>query len=121
GPSLQDAMAQGEEGGDGPAPELGGGPQAQAGVMDMVSTTGIEVMTEVVTEAAIGEAHGLMICYDGSIRAWGYNRQKQAIGEESEETFVKPQAVDDLPEGFKGHSLAVGGAQSYAIMKPPGT
>jgi alpha-tubulin suppressor-like RCC1 family protein len=121
GPSLQDAMAQGEEGGDGPAPELGGGPQAQAGVMDMVSTTGIEVMTEVVTEAAIGEAHGLMVCYDGSIRAWGYNRQKQAIGEESEDTFVKPQAVDGRPEGFKGHSHAVGGAQSYAIMKPPGT
>ena len=28
----------------------------QAGVMDMVSTTGVEVMTEVVTEASVGEA-----------------------------------------------------------------
>lgn len=29
---------------------------AEAGVMDMVSTTGVEVMTEVVTEASVGEA-----------------------------------------------------------------
>lgn len=32
-----------------------GFPTRQAGVMDMVSTTGVEVMTEVVTEAAVGE------------------------------------------------------------------
>ena len=26
-----------------------------------------------------------------------YNRQKQAIGDETDDTFVKPQAVDDVP------------------------
>jgi len=77
-------------------------------------------MTEVVTEAAVGEAHGLLVCYDGTIRGWGYNRQKQAIGDEADDTFVKPGFVEDMPEGFKGHSVAVGGAQSYAIVKPPG-
>jgi len=88
--------------------------------MSMVDSTGMEVMTEVVTEAAVGEAHGIMVCYDGTVRGWGYNRQAQAIGEFSDDTFVKPQFVDDLPEGFKGHSCACAGAQSYAIMKPPG-
>jgi len=117
GPSIEDCQATGA---DGAAPEAGGGPQKDAAVMDMVSTTGIEVMTEVVTEAAVAEAHGLLICYDGTVRGWGYNRQKQAIGDESDDTFVKPQPVDDMPEGWKGHSLACGGAASYAIMKPPG-
>merc|ERR1719343_1561665 len=122
GPSIADC--KGGEGEDsGPALELtkGGGPKEEAGVMDMVSTTGVEVMTEVVTEAAVGEAHGLLVCYDGTIRGWGYNRQKQAIGDESDDTFVKPQFVEDMPEGFKGHLVAVAGAQSYAILKPPGT
>merc|ERR1712087_462162 len=81
----------------------------------------MEVMTDVVTEAAVGEAHGLLVCYDGTVRGWGYNRQKQAIGDESDDTFVKPQFVDDLPDGFKGHSVAVGGASSYALLKPPGS
>eukprot|EP00928_Gymnodinium_smaydae_P018505 TRINITY_DN1703_c0_g1_i1.p1 TRINITY_DN1703_c0_g1~~TRINITY_DN1703_c0_g1_i1.p1 ORF type:complete len:554 (+),score=128.07 TRINITY_DN1703_c0_g1_i1:80-1741(+) len=122
GPSIADCTQGGEEGGEGgpAAMARGGGPQAEAGVMDMVSTTGVEVMTEVVTEAAVAEAHGLLISYDGSVRGWGYNRQYQAIGDESDDTFVKPQNVDDLPAGFKGHSVAVGGAQSYAILKPPG-
>jgi alpha-tubulin suppressor-like RCC1 family protein len=123
GPSVADMQKQaGGEDGDGPAPEMqkGGGPQAEATVMDMVDNTGMEVMTEVVTEASVGEAHGLLVCYDGSIRGWGYNRQAQAIGDFSDETFVKPQYVDDLPEGFKGHSVAAAGAQSYALMKPPG-
>jgi len=123
GPGISDMQKAGEDGEA--APELnapmGGGPQAESGVMDMVSSTGVEVMTDVVTEAAVGEAHGLLVCYDGSIRGWGYNRQKQAIGDESEDTFVKPQFVDDLPEGFKGHMVVVAGAQSYAILKPPGT
>mmetsp|Transcript_23263 Transcript_23263/g.51058 ORF Transcript_23263/g.51058 Transcript_23263/m.51058 type:complete len:552 (+) Transcript_23263:206-1861(+) len=121
GPSIADMQRTGEDG-EGAAPELqkGGGPTAEPGVMDMVSTTGVEVMTEVVTEAAVGEAHGLLVCYDGSIRGWGYNRQMQAIGDESEDTFVKPGFVEDLPEGWKGVGVAVGGAQSYAILKPPG-
>lgn len=117
GPSIADVQMQGEDGA--PAPS-GGGPQAESGVMDMVSTTGMEVMMEVVTEVAVGEAHGLMVHYDGDVRGWGYNRQKQAIGEESDDTFVKPAPVDEMPEGFKGHSVAAAGAQSYAILKPPG-
>mmetsp|Transcript_131565 Transcript_131565/g.421047 ORF Transcript_131565/g.421047 Transcript_131565/m.421047 type:complete len:554 (+) Transcript_131565:115-1776(+) len=123
GPSIADMQnAPGEEGEGGAAPEMqrGGGPRAESGVMDMVSTTGVEVMMDVVTEAAVSEAHGLLVCYDGSIRGWGYNRQKQAIGDDSEDTFVKPAFVDDLPEGWKGYQVAVGGAQSYAILKPPG-
>jgi len=120
GPSINDIHAPGDDG-ENPARELGGGPKAEAGVMDMVSTTGVEVMTEVVTEAAVAEAHGLLVCYDGTIRGWGYNRQKQAVGEETDETFVKPTPVDEMPEGFKGVSVAVGGAQSYAILKPPGS
>jgi len=122
GPSVADMQKAGGEDGDAPAPELarGGGPQAEACVMDMVSTTGMEIMTDVVIEAAIGEAHGLLVCYDGTIRGWGYNRQKQATGEETDDTFVKPANVEDMPEGFKGHSVAVGGASSYAILKPPG-
>lgn len=124
GPSVADlSQKPGEDGEGGAAPELnapGGGPQPEAGVMDMVSTTGVEVMTEVVTDAAVGEAHGVLVCYDGSLRGWGYNRQKQAIGDESDDTFVKPQFIEDLPEGWKGHMVAVGGAQSYAILKPPG-
>mmetsp|Transcript_59837 Transcript_59837/g.157326 ORF Transcript_59837/g.157326 Transcript_59837/m.157326 type:complete len:553 (+) Transcript_59837:112-1770(+) len=122
GPSISDMQAAAGEGEDGQARELqkGGGPQMEAGVMDMVSTAGVEVMTEVVTEACVGEAHGLLVCYDGSIRGWGYNRQKQALGDETEETFVKPAFVEDMPEGFKGVSVACSGAQSYAILKPPG-
>lgn len=123
GPSVADmqrAAAESGEGGEGPAQELGGGPQAEAGVMSAVSTTGMEVMTDVVTEAAVGEAHGLLVCYDGTVRGWGYNRQKQALGEESDDTFVKPAPVEEMPEGFKGLTVAVGGAQSYAVMKPPG-
>jgi len=118
---VADCQNVGEDGE--PAPELnkGGGPMPESGVMDMVSTTGIEVMTDVITEAAVGEAHGLMVTYDGSVRGWGYNRQKQAIGDETDETFVKPQFVEDMPEGFKGHAVACAGAQSYAILKPPGT
>lgn len=65
-------------------------------------------------------SHTHKVCYDGTIRGWGYNRQKQALGDESDDTFVKPSCVEDMPEGFKGHSVAVGGAQSYAILKPPG-
>lgn len=120
GPTIADCKTGGEGEDGAPAAPAGGGPQGAAGVMDMVSTSGIEVMTEVVTEAAVAEAHGLLIHYDGSVRGWGYNRQLQAIGDESEDTFVKPQPVDDMPEGWKGHSVACGGAQSYAIMKPPG-
>lgn len=121
GPTVADMQKPVGEDGE-PAPELekGGGPQAEAGVMGMVSDSGMEVMTEVVTEAAVGEAHGLLCCYDGSLRGWGYNRQAQAIGDFSDDTFVKPQFVDDMPEGFKGHSVAAAGAQSYALMKPPG-
>eukprot|EP00933_Yihiella_yeosuensis_P064248 TRINITY_DN6760_c1_g5_i1.p1 TRINITY_DN6760_c1_g5~~TRINITY_DN6760_c1_g5_i1.p1 ORF type:complete len:555 (+),score=116.16 TRINITY_DN6760_c1_g5_i1:69-1733(+) len=118
GPSIADC--QGGPEGEGPAQELqrGGGPMAEAGVMDMVSTTGIEVMTEVVTEASVGEAHGVLVCYDGSLRGWGYNRQKQAIGDESDDTFVKPSPVDDIPlDRYKGLSVAVGGAQSYAVLQ----
>lgn len=120
GPSIADMQMPGEEGADGPARELqrGGGPQPEASVMDMVSTTGVEVMTEVVTDAAVGEAHGLLVCYDGTIRGWGYNRQKQAIGDESDDTFVKPSPVDDIPLELKGVSVAVGGAQSYAVLAP---
>jgi alpha-tubulin suppressor-like RCC1 family protein len=122
GPTVADMQKNPGEEGDGPAPEMqkGGGPQADSSVMSMVDSTGMEVMTEVVIEAAVGEAHGVMVCYDGTVRGWGYNRQAQAIGDFSEETFVKPQFVDDLPEGFKGHSCACAGAQSYAILKPPG-
>jgi len=123
GPSVEDAERIGAGGGeDGAAPApapRGGGPQADAGVMDMVGS-GMEVMNEVVTDAAIGEAHGLLICYDGSVRGWGYNRQAQAIGDFTDDTFVKPTMVDGLPEGFKGASAAVGGAQSYVLLKPPG-
>jgi len=122
GPSIADMQQPGgEDTAEGAAPEMGGGPKPESTVMDMVSTTGVEVMNEVVTEAAVGEAHGVMVCYDGSLRGWGYNRQKQAIGDDSDDTFVKPAFVEDMPEGFKGHSVAVGGAQSYAILKPPGT
>lgn len=64
GPSISDMQNSTPQDEDGVAQEpnrpAGGGPQAEAGVMDMVSTTGVEVMTEVVTEAAVGEAHGLM-------------------------------------------------------------
>jgi len=125
GPTVTDMQnaAAGGEGEDGeakPAAELGGGPQAEAGVMGMVDSSGMEVMTEVVIEAAVGEAHGLLACYDGTMRGWGYNRQAQAIGDFSEETFVKPQYVDDMPEGYKAHSCAAAGAQSYALFKPPG-
>jgi len=121
GPTVADMQKPVGEDGE-PAPELekGGGPKAEADVMGMVDSSGMEVMTEVVTEAAIGEAHGLLCCYDGSLRGWGYNRQAQAIGDFSEETFVKPQFVDDMPEGFKAHSCAAAGAQSYSLMKPPG-
>lgn len=121
GPSVEDAERIGAGGGEdgAPAPPRGGGPQADAGVMDMVGS-GMEVMNEVVTDAAIGEAHGLLICYDGSVRGWGYNRQAQAIGDFTDDTFVKPTMVDGLPEGFKGASAAVGGAQSYVLLKPPG-
>merc|ERR1712151_293064 len=117
GPTIADCKGAEGEDGAAPAPK-GGGPQAESGVMDMISTTGVEVMTEVVTEAAVAEAHGLMVCYDGHIRGWGYNRQKQAIGDDSDDTFVKPQPVDDMPQGFKGHLVACGGASSYAVLKP---
>merc|ERR1712137_989061 len=112
GPSVADVQ-------DGPGGGKGG-PQAQPTVMDMVQTTGMEVMTDVITDAAVGAAHGVMVCYDGSVRGWGYNRQMQAIGDITDETFVKPGPVDGIPEDFKGHSVAVCGAQSYAILKPPG-
>lgn len=122
GPGVKEAQAV--EGEEGAAPELqaaqkGGGPQPESGVMDMVSCD-MEVLQDVVTDAAVGEAHGLLVCYDGSIRGWGYNRQAQAIGDFTDETFVKPQFVDGMPEGFKGHSVSAAGAQSYAILKPPG-
>eukprot|EP00747_Dinoflagellata_sp_TGD_P165057 gnl/TRDRNA2_/TRDRNA2_185854_c0_seq1.p1 gnl/TRDRNA2_/TRDRNA2_185854_c0~~gnl/TRDRNA2_/TRDRNA2_185854_c0_seq1.p1 ORF type:complete len:587 (+),score=124.40 gnl/TRDRNA2_/TRDRNA2_185854_c0_seq1:97-1761(+) len=125
GPTVADMQKPpGGEDDDAPAPEMdmpkGGGPRAESSVMSMMDT-GMEVMNEVVTEAAIGEAHGIMVCYDGSVRGWGYNRQKQAIGDESDDTFVKPQFVEGLPEGFKGASVSVNGAQSYALLKPPGT
>mmetsp|Transcript_42246 Transcript_42246/g.99195 ORF Transcript_42246/g.99195 Transcript_42246/m.99195 type:complete len:549 (+) Transcript_42246:109-1755(+) len=119
GPSVSDMQRAADGGEDGPAPEVGGGPQREAGVMDMVSS-GMEVFNEVVTDAAVGEAHGVLICYDGTVRGWGYNRQAQAIGDFTDDTFVKPGPVDEMPAGFKGVSAAVGGAQSYAILKPPG-
>jgi alpha-tubulin suppressor-like RCC1 family protein len=119
GPSVSDMQKPVGEDGE-PAPEVGGGPQAEASVMGMVDSSGMEVMTEVVIEAAVGEAHGLLCCYDGSLRGWGYNRQAQAIGDFSDDTFVKPGFVDEMPEGFKGHSVAAAGAQSYALLKPPG-
>jgi len=124
GPTVSD-MQKPVEGEDGqPAPELdaasGGGPRPDASVMDMVESSGMEVMQEVVTDASVGEAHGLLVCYDGTIRGWGYNRQAQAIGEFSDDTFVKAGPVDDMPEGHKGISVAAAGAQSYALFKPPG-
>mmetsp|Transcript_2572 Transcript_2572/g.6552 ORF Transcript_2572/g.6552 Transcript_2572/m.6552 type:complete len:551 (-) Transcript_2572:73-1725(-) len=120
GPTVSDMQRVGEEGADGaPAPEIGGGPQKEAGVIDMVST-GKEILQDVVSDAAVGEAHGILINYDGTVQGWGYNRQAQAIGDFTDDTFVKPQPVDEMPPGFKGVSAAVGGAQSYAILKPPG-
>lgn len=85
GPSVAD-IKTGEDG-EGAAPEMekGGGPQQEAGVMDMVGGSGMEVMTEVVIDAAVGEAHGILVCYDGTVRGWGYNRQAQAIGDFTEE------------------------------------
>lgn len=120
GPTIADMQKPVGEDGE-PAPELekGGGPQAEGAIMSMVDSSGMEVMTEVVTDAAVGEAHGLLVCYDGSMRGWGYNRQAQAIGDFSDDTFVKTQFVDDLPEGFKAVSCAAAGAQSYAMFKPP--
>jgi len=121
GPTVEDAARLAEGGGEDGPPSLpaGGGPQAEAGVMDMVSS-GMEVMHQVVTEAAVAEAHGCLVCYDGSITGWGYNRQAQAIGDFTEDTFVKPGTVEGLPEGWKGNTCAVGGSQTYVIMKPPG-
>jgi len=122
GPTVADMQKPVGEDGE-PAPEMlqkGGGPKPEAGVMDMVDSSSMEVMTEVVTDAAVGEAHGLLVCYDGSMRGWGYNRQAQAIGDFTEDTFVKPQFVDEMPEGFKAVSCAAAGAQSYAMLKPPG-
>jgi len=121
GPTVSDAARLAAQGEDGAAPELqrGGGPAAESKVMGMVDS-GMEVLHEVVSDAAVGEAHGLLIEYGGGVRGWGYNRQAQAIGDFSDDTFVKPGPVEDLPDGWKGHSVAVGGAQSYAIVKPPG-
>lgn len=122
GPTVADMQKPAGEDGE-PAPELekGGGakPEAMSTAVDMVESS-MEVMTEVVTDAAVGEAHGLLVCYDGSMRGWGYNRQAQAIGDFSDDTFVKPQYVDEMPEGFKAVSCAAAGAQSYAMLKPPG-
>jgi len=124
GPSVADAMAMQTEGEDGePLPPLptaaGGGARAEATVMDVLSS-GMEVINEVVVEAGVGEAHGILVCYDGSVRGYGYNRQAQAAGDFTDETFVKPTRIEDLPDGFKGFQVAVGGASSYALLKPPG-
>jgi len=121
GPTIADMQKPVGEDGE-PAPELdkGGGPKPEGDIMNMVDSSGMEVMTEVVTDAAVGEAHGLLVCYDGSMRGWGYNRQAQAIGDFSDDTFVKPGFVDEMPEGFKAVSCAAAGAQSYAMLKPPG-
>lgn len=121
GPTVQDMQKPvGEDGEPAPEIEKGGGAQPEAGIMNMVDDSGMEVMTDVVTDAAVGEAHGLLVCYTGAMKGWGYNRQAQAIGDFSDDTFVKPQFIDDMPEGFKAHSCAAAGAQSYAIFKPPG-
>lgn len=125
GPSVADMMAApGEEGAEGaeaaPARELGGGPVAPSAVLDMAAT-GMSVMDEVTVEAGIGEAHGVLVSYDGSVKGWGYNRQAQAAGDFTDETFVKLTRIEGLPDGYKGASVGIGGSQSYALMKAPGT
>lgn len=124
GPSVADMPMPGADG-DGadaaPAPELaGGGARPEASVVDM-GAAGMSVFGEVVTEAGVGEAHGLLVCYDGSVKGWGYNRQAQAVGDFTDDTFVKLAPVEGLPDGYKGVSVGLGGSQSYALMKAPGT
>lgn len=123
GPSLQQVQQAAAESADGenmpPAPELvhnGGGPQEESGVVDMMEGAA-GIMDLVVIEAGLGEAHGLLACYDGTIRGFGYNRQAQAVGDFTDETFCKPSLIDDLPSNGKCIDCQAGGAQSYAMMK----
>ena len=69
----------------------------------------------------MGECHGLLVTEKGQVKGWGYNRQLQAIGAESPDTFVKPpQAVSAFDWGsVKALSTGCGGAQSYALVQGP--
>merc|ERR1719443_2277007 len=112
GPSVADMPMPGADG-DGadaaPAPELaGGGARPEASVVDM-GAAGMSVFGEVVTEAGVGEAHGLLVCYDGSVKGWGYNRQAQAVGDFTDDTFMKLSRVEGLPDGYKGLTVSTGG------------
>ena len=50
-----------------------------------------------------------------------YNRQKQAIGDETDDTFVKPQAVDDIPFVWSqgGRNCVWKTAEACRSMKRP--
>eukprot|EP00397_Hematodinium_sp_SG-2012_P016679 GEMP01017026.1.p1 GENE.GEMP01017026.1~~GEMP01017026.1.p1 ORF type:complete len:553 (+),score=121.03 GEMP01017026.1:72-1730(+) len=107
---------EGGEANGGPAAPLLGG-----SVLDLVSG-GSDLLDADVVEGAIGEAHAIVACADGCVIGWGYNRQLQALGCSSDDTFVKAEVVvmaDAKASTWKAVSVGVGGSQSYALLRPP--
>lgn len=96
-------------------------PVPSGNVLDMISG-GNDLLEVDVVEAAIGEAHGAAVCKDGSVMGWGYNRQAQAVGSFTDDTFVKAGKIvmaDANASTWAAVGVAVGGSQSYALLRPP--
>lgn len=89
-------------------------------VMDLVG--GGSALTEyALSTASIGEAHAIVATKDGKLYGWGYNRQAQAIGRFSDDTFASLEKIimaDVSAKHSRAISVAVGGSQSYGLLCP---
>jgi len=94
--------------------------QGAGSVMDLVSG-GAALMQYKLAQASVGEAHALVTTKEDDIIGWGYNRQAQAVGYFTDDTAAKMEKVV-IGHAAAAHltpvSIAVGGSQSYALLRP---
>ncbi|MBN8459853.1 MAG: cadherin-like beta sandwich domain-containing protein [Verrucomicrobia bacterium] len=72
--------------------QLGDGTTTTSGLPVLVDRSGV-LAGKTVTAAATGDLHGLALCADGTLAAWGYNNNGQ-LGDGTTTARLSPVAVD---------------------------
>ena len=98
-PSTVGGLEKIEE--EGEAPEFGGearekGGGGNRGASSALAGAAKKLMGTDIEAAAVGEAHGVLLSGDGSLRGWGYNAYGQAIGrvDRKSDLIDDPRALD---------------------------
>jgi len=112
---------------DGEAPEFGSeaaGKGGGHGASSALAGAAKKLMGTDVSAGAVGEAHGVLLHGDGSLRGWGYNAYGQAIGRVDKKTDIieEPRFLDlgDArdPEAHTLKICASGGTTSLLVAYP---